>query len=99
MVEGVITKADPGAAGWAIRDAVTQLRHRGTDVTFPLVGPPRLLAGTATACAIRIDEGLGASREHAAFERRGDEWLVTLDRAVKMLEAAARRNAGLYVTF
>lgn len=77
MAEGVVTKADPGAAGWTIRDAVTQLRHRGTDVAFPLAGPPPLLAGTANTCAIRIDEELGASREHAAFERRGDEWLVT----------------------
>lgn len=77
VAEGVVTKADPGAAGWAIRDAVTQLRRCGADTIYPLDGSARLLAGTAKTCAIRIDEGLGASREHASFERRGDEWVVT----------------------
>ena len=55
MGEGVVTKADPGASGWAIRDAVTQLRRRGAETIYPLAGPERLFAGTAKACAMGIE--------------------------------------------
>ncbi len=75
--KGVSTKADPGATGWALRDGVTRLRRRGEERAFDLGGIGRLLAGTSEECAIRFADGEGVSRQHAAFERQGDDIVVT----------------------
>lgn len=77
MAQAVTTKADPGATGWAIRDPVTRLRHRGDDHSIVLEGSGRLHIGTASECAIRLAEGLSVSRQHACLERQGEEWIIT----------------------
>jgi pSer/pThr/pTyr-binding forkhead associated (FHA) protein len=73
----VSTKADPGATGWAIRDPVTRVRLFADERTFDLQGAERIVVGTAPECSIILDEEQGVSRQHAAFERQGDDWTVS----------------------
>ncbi len=71
------TNADPGATGWAIRDAVVQLRLVGRQTVFSLDGSSPLLIGAAAECAIRLDDNSGrVSRKHAVVERNGAEWII-----------------------
>lgn len=77
VTKGITTSADPGATGWSIRDPVVQLRIRGGDQSTPLAGPGPLLVGTSDECAVRLDDGLAVSRQHASLEQRDGAWALT----------------------
>ncbi|MBL9019608.1 MAG: FHA domain-containing protein [Myxococcales bacterium] len=76
MQQTVRTKADPGAAGWRIRDPVTRLRWWGDDRSFDLSESRRLLVGTASECDLRLEVGASASRIHASLEKTNEGWTI-----------------------
>jgi hypothetical protein len=72
-----VTKADPAATGWAIKDAVNRLRVLGSERVFELAGADRLVLGTSPECSLRLDDSTDrVSRHHATLVRDGEIWMM-----------------------
>jgi hypothetical protein len=71
------TKADPRGRGWAINDAVTELRVAGTEQTYTLAARDEWNLGSSPDCSIPIVDPSGlVSRMHAKLVRDGNSWAV-----------------------
>jgi hypothetical protein len=72
-----MTKADPGAASWAINDPVTRLRIVGSERVYDLAGADRWVLGALPECSLRLDDPTGrVSRLHAVLVRDGENWTM-----------------------
>lgn len=76
-VDVVTHRADNGA-GWAVDDAVTQLRRWGTNVSYVL---PRdrdtWIVGSSSECDLQLQDAANCvSRRHAQLTRDGQGWTI-----------------------
>lgn len=78
LVNG-ITKGAPDE-GWAISDAVIQLRRWGEDkpvCVLPTDGASELTVGSDETCSLRLEDPSGCvSRKHASLSREGSAWML-----------------------